>query len=66
MSDMKGEVYWKLIPLARSLSSFSFFHLLAAINEVKAVSIMFPNKRTRKTMESKVYIEALCNHFGHI
>ena len=25
---MKGEVYWKLIPLARSLSSFSFFILL--------------------------------------
>ena len=60
---MKGEVYWKLIPLARSLSSFSFFHLLAAINKVKAVSITFPNKRTRKTMESKVYTETLCNHF---
>ena len=28
VSDMKGEVYWKLIPLARSLSSFSFFILL--------------------------------------
>ena len=28
LSDMKGDVYWKLIPFARSLSSFSFFHLL--------------------------------------
>ena len=34
LSDMKGEVYWKLIPLARSLSSFSFFHLLkTTVNE---------------------------------
>ena len=25
---MNGEVYWKFIPFAKSLSSFSFFHLL--------------------------------------
>ena len=25
---MNGEVYWKFIPFAMSLSSFSFFHLL--------------------------------------
>ena len=28
LSDMNGEVYWKFIPFAKSLSSFSFFHLL--------------------------------------